>query len=204
MISIDNDSVFLRLPTEAQSRILHHSTLLEVGQTTLSVRPDSDTLTLDPGAEILIYYDSKRELMQHSAKVGALLDDDAGTVVGIELFGEPVSAESRECYRVSTVLANLKAGVGDETGCPLTDVSVTGFSVLARTSHANGASLRVSLHHEGEDFAGLAVVQSIRSYDDGSIRYGMRCVDEHGDLANGLKKISMAVQRQQLKRLAGG
>lgn len=204
MITIDNDSVFLRLPTEAQSRILHHTTLLDNSETTLSVRPDSDTLILEPGAEILIYYDSKREFMQQSAKVEALLDDEAGTVVGIEPFGEPVSAESRECYRVSTVLANLKAGVGDEINCPLTDVSVTGFSVHARTSHANGASLRVSLRHEGKNFSGLAVVQSICTYDDGSIRYGLRCVDEHGELSKGLKKISMAVQRQQLKRLAGG
>jgi len=204
MISIDNDSVFLRLPTEAQSRILHHTTLLENGQTTLSVRPDSESLTLEPGTEILIYYDAKREFMQQSARVEALLDDDAGTVFGLEPIGEPVSAESRECFRVSTVLANLKAGVGDEINCPLTDVSVTGFSVHARTSHANGASLRVSLRHEGNEFSGLAVVQSIRSYDDGSIRYGLRCVDQHGELAKGLKKISMSVQRQQLKRLAGG
>ncbi len=48
-----------------------------------------------------------------------------------------------------------------------------------------------------------ATVQSIREMDDGWSRYGLACADDkqgEADLSKGLHTITLAIQRQQLRR----
>ncbi len=100
----------------------------------------------------------------------------------------------------------MTARVGREDGCSVLDISASGFAVLAATQHPVGAVVPVTLRHKGTRFTGDACVESAFPSGRG-FRYGMRAVGDEqsgGDLAKGQVHIAMAVQRLQLRRLAGG
>lgn len=228
MLAIDA-GIFLRMPLESDKRILHPAVIKECREKVFTVEVD-EPLKLEAGDEILVYYEIKREFMQQPARVDAVLmsdpeaepdDESAGDaegesdreaetpvkmMIGFETTGDPVSAESRQCYRVSTALAGLTTQLGNETGCQLLDVSASGFSVISSARHKLGSIVPAVLHHDGRTYKGKACVQSIRELEPDRIRYGLYCVENRsitGDLQKGMQTISMAVQRQQLRRLAG-
>lgn len=64
--------------------------------------------------------------MQQPVRVEMLLEGEKGTVATLKTICEPVSAESRQCYRVSTVMNDLAVTFGGESNSPLRDVSVPG------------------------------------------------------------------------------
>ena len=142
--------------------------------------------------------------MQQPARIEAVLQSEPRTVFGFETTGELVSAEARQCYRVSTVMASLTAVVADEE-CPLLDVSASGFAILSTAQHKMGKVVTVVLHYKGTKYTGQARIQSIREMPDGRIRYGFNAQDSKragGDLHKGQRQITMDVQREQLRRFA--
>ena len=69
-----------------------------------------------------------------------------------------------------------------------------------------GAILPAKLHFEDKQFTGSACIQSIKELITGRTRYGLRSNGRRrgaGNLDRGQQKISMVVQRAQLKRQAG-
>lgn len=208
--------LFVQLPSESAARVLH---AFEVSGTTLSgvtIRGAEGSLGLAPGQDIRVYFELKQKFMQQAARVEAVLQNDdpkepadalSQTVtLSVQLLGQPVSAESRECYRVSTVTAGLRGTLGGEASCVLADVSIIGMSMIARERHEMGEILSVSLEFEGRTYRGSASVQSIKDLGKGQFRYGLNAIeDKKGgkELQGALHKISMSVQRAQLKRLAG-
>jgi len=205
---VKGSMVFLPFPSETARRILHPATVTGAsGADNLTVLPDDPELGLEVGLEFLIYFERKHEFMQQPARIEALLEGEGGTVATLTTFGEPVSAESRQCYRVSTVMTDLTATFGDEKDCPLRDVSVTGFAVSASTKYDIGQVIDIELRFEGKRYNGKASIQSVCQTPDGLYRYGTNCVkagNTKESISKGVQQISMAVQRQQLNRLAGG
>ncbi|MHC5023997.1 MAG: hypothetical protein ACYTGG_08805 [Planctomycetota bacterium] len=212
-----NGGIFLRRPQESAKRILHPATVKEIRDKVYTVALE-EPLRIEAGDEILVYYEIKREFMQQPARVDAVLtaepdadgDDTGGgtpkMVIGLETTGEPVSAESRQCYRVSIVLSGLTVQLGSEEGCQLLDVSASGFSVIAAADYKIGKIVPAVLLHDGRSYKGKACVQGVCKLEPGRTRYGLYCVEDcsvSGDLLKGMQTISMAVQRQQLRRLAG-
>ena len=112
------------------------------------------------------------------------------------------SAEHRQTHRAIALSVNLFAAPGEDRDLTVQDVSPTGFAVVSKVEYSIGATLDVSLTFDGDIYSGTALVQSIREFSSGRIRYGL-CVLEQGDLQDGLQQISLAVQRQQLKRQSG-
>ena len=98
----------------------------------------------------------------------------------------------------------LTAALGSEPSCLLTDVSVSGFSLVSGTHHRIGKQLDVTLRYEDDEFNGSARVQSIKVLPSGQNRYGMSPVGRSSGLERGQKRISMEVQRQQLQRRKNG
>ena len=99
--------------------------------------------------------------------------------------------------------ASLEANFGPEQGVSVQDLSSTGFAVVAAQPYDLGQSVDVQIRHEDEECGGVAVVQSVREFGPGRIRYGMRALE--GDPSTGtflatLQRISLAVQREQLQR----
>ena len=152
--------VFLRLPHETRSRILHPARVLEAANGRLTVQFEELEVGAEPGAELVLHFERGREFLQQAARVQAALAEGtehgaapaATASIAIELLGTPASAESRSCFRVSTVLADIVATLGAEHGCPLQDVSSTGFAVVARTAFAVGNTVDVTLEFDENEY----------------------------------------------------
>ncbi|MHC4129010.1 MAG: PilZ domain-containing protein [Planctomycetota bacterium] len=143
--------------------------------------------------------------MKQPARLDAVGQDDPTPVVGFQTTGEPVSAEGRERFRVSTVMADLTATVGAEAECKLLDVSTTGFAVEATQRYEIGQVVSVTLRYQDRQFSGKARIQSIRELELGRIRYGLHAVDDKasgGELRKGQQHITAAIEREQLRRRA--
>ena len=116
--------LFLCIPTESPERVLRPAKIVSIENDMFAVEPEEPELALEAGQEILIYYEIKQTFMQQPARIDALLDTEHNPTVGLVTTGEPVSAESRQCYRVSTVMSDLVAGI-ESQDCPLLDVSIS-------------------------------------------------------------------------------
>ncbi len=199
----NGSDLFVQLPSESNERILHGGTVSGTDDGVIQFKPN-DRLAIEPGQDIRIYFELRREFMQQPAKVEAVLDEGASYVLVIRPEGEPVSAENRQCYRVSTIFADLSIDLAGET-CSLTDVSVQGFSLLSVKPYKQGQTLPIRLLHEGKVYEGNAQVQSIKELGD-KTRYGLLCAGKATgptSLPKGLQQVSMSIQRMQLRRRAG-
>ena len=98
-------------------------------------------------------------------------------IIGFETTGEPVSAEGRQSFRVSTATSGLTARIGEEA-CPLLDISATGIAVISRATHLPGETVPVSISYDGRSYSGTARVQGIRKLPDGRIRFGLHGSDK--------------------------
>lgn len=144
---------------------------------------------------------------QVDATVETLDDSTMRVIVGFHPTGEPVSAESRQCYRVLTsISSDVSAVIDGQHNCPVLDVSATGFSIMSEAPLRQGQVVRVTLNHEQNDYAGSAVVQSSKELNDGRYRYGLYCAGDeksNGSLFKGLQQIGTKIQREQIRRLNG-
>ena len=166
--------------------------------------------SLEDGAEVLVFYEINRCFMQQPVRVISVVEkkrDDEETHIRLELetTGDPVSAESRECYRVSCYSACVDAQLGEDPEmCEVVDVSETGFAIFSDAEYTVGQTLQATLYHNGTPVHGTAVVQSYRAFGKKN-RYGLRAVDDErpkATLKKDLNRINLAVQREQLARLS--
>ena len=160
---------------------------------------DSEKIELDEGQELIAYFHGSPEFMQQLVRVVELIDRAGKLVIDLAPVGDAVSAEFRQYSRAIAISANLFAVLGEDRDLTVQDVSPTGFAVVSKVEYSIGATLDVSLTFDGDIYSGTALVQSIREFSSGRIRYGLRVL-EQGDLQDGLQQISLAVQRQQLRR----
>jgi len=199
--------LFLRIPDESDERVLHPAKIVDVQDGIYTAQLEEADLPLTAGQTVLVYYEIEQKFMQQAARIDAVMQAEPEAIVGFETIGEPMSAEERQWYRVSTIMADLSAKIDSEESCPVQDVSTVGFAVLARERYLVGTVVTASVHHAGKHYTGSATVQSVREMGDGSIRYGLACAgDKQGgaELSSCLHTITMAIQRQQLRRRARG
>ena len=77
--------------------------------------------------------------------------------------------------------------------------------MIASERHRIGSTIDASFNYEGNRFNGRVSIQSTRGLRGDWVRYGLMCIDENrsaGNIAMGLKRMTVAIQRQQLRRLA--
>jgi hypothetical protein len=198
--------LFVNVPDESEERVLHLAKVISTTGRTDVIELTERELHFEPDSFVQVFREIQRRFMQQPARVREVEVSDGRTVVTIEITGEPVPAESRECFRVSAMGADVRAQFGPEADCQVLDVSATGFSILASKSHALGSRVEVVLHFEGEDHRGSVVVQSARPLAADRQRYGVYCLEDkqaRRGLNAALPSINLALQRQQLQRLAG-
>ncbi len=215
--------VFVTCGRDADKRILHPAKVLSINGTTYALQLHGNDLHIDAGSRPTIFFDLNRVFHKQAAEIVAISDprsglgqDDAqnlttnadkngGIVFGCNLVGQPTSAEGRESFRVCTVVANLSGDLGIEKNCPLMDVSSTGFSMIAKSKYKISDLVAAVLRHEGTEYRGRAVIQSIKELPGGRFRYGLHCMSDQisgSNLQKGCQQISMSCQRAQLRRLA--
>jgi hypothetical protein len=198
------DGFFLQRSGPSQSQILHPATVTG----TTDDGYDGTTcegIELGVGDEIVVFYKLDRSFVKQPARIEAMSEGEEQPTFRFNMLGEPVSAERRQSYRVSTVMTDLKVDFGDEKACPLLDVSAVGFSVMSSVDYGVGKSVRASISFDDERYTGEVFIQGMRELDKDRIRYGVYCLDEgHSGVAlkAGLQRLSMYVQRKQLRRLA--
>jgi len=209
MIKTGSDILFQE--PSCDTRRLRRSVVVDVSADEFSIQFVAEPFAFEPDQEVLMYFNGKREFMQQVGRIKAISESDAESedenatttaTYTIEPVGDPISAESRQNYRVSAISADLQAHVGNED-CVVQDLSSTGFAVLASEEYQLGQTIEVSIAHDEEQCHGVASIQSIRDFGAGRIRYGMRAIEEDphtGEFLQVLQRISLAVQREQLQR----
>ena len=212
MLNMGSDILFQE-PT-VSSRRLRRSVVIAVAEESISVRFVGEPFAFELDQEVLMFFVSKREFMQQIGRITeiqaatgpvdpAVDSMKEGPVFVLELVGDPISAESRQDYRVSTISAGIQAKLGQESNLQVQDLSATGFAVLADARYAIGQVIDVKVQHGEESCHGVVSIQSLRELESGRLRYGLRAMekDPHARafLAT-LQRISFAVQREQLQR----
>lgn len=194
----DRADILVQLPEEKTQRRLHPAKHAGF-EGRLQRLELSSPLAIEAGQQLFVYYEEQRTFVQQPARVEQI--DDAGLSLWIEPVAAPIAAESRQSYRCPTLVEDISATLGAEADCEVLDVSETGFAVHARTRHELGTRLPAAIRFEGLESEGHIVVQSCRPRG-ARWRYGVRVVA--GELQAAMARISLDVQRRQLRRRAGG
>lgn len=205
MIKTGSDILFQE--PNCETRRLRRSVVVDTDGERFSVQFAANPFVFEVDQEVLMYFNGKGEFMQ---QVGCVVEVEAqefegpeATVFTLDPVGDPISAESRQFYRVSTISADLRASLGEEHDLDVQDLSATGFAVIAAGAYSLGETLPVQIAHAGVQCHGTSAIQSIREFEPGRIRYGMRALEDDphtGEFLHTLQGISLAVQREQLQR----
>jgi len=195
--------IFIRVPTEdrPQRRSLRPGVVLALDDQRCVVQLMEPMEGVDESVETFLHYDRDRKFVQQSVRV-LRVDAGAPLVFAVRFQSEPISAELRQCYRVSCLGSNVRLSVADETNCEVVDVSATGVAFYGQGTYRIGQNLKVTLVHEGKIYNGHGTIQSIRRTKANKQRYGLHCVDKGTDtLARSLASINFAIQADQRRRL---
>ena len=202
--TVPGTGFYLQIPDESEERILYPATVQEWNENIYTAGWQKVYNAPEIGQEVLIYYKIEREFVKQGARIKMVSKTDSTTAFRFELTGDPVSAERRQCYRVSTVMAEVSATFGAEENCPVLDVSATGFAVVASRRYWTATVVDATVHYAGFAFSGKGRIESVRDLEPGRIRFGVYCISDKetgGTLRAGLQEISASVQRQHLRRL---
>ena len=198
--------IHLEISGLERERRLLAGRLLEVSEHDgYRVRFEATDLEIQPGDVLQLYFDWDRTFTKQLVHAVALGGQQREPSLDLRPVGEPVSAESRECYRVSAHAARVLAHLGDSPACEVVDVSASGFSVHTREPYEPGHALRATLLYEGAAIEGFVRVRNVRRTRGGRLRCGVSCIEDgHGssNLSRALTRLNLALQRAQLARRA--
>lgn len=196
--------IFIQFSGESRRRLLHPGQVAgaQGGRYTLNMEPTDATAAA--GQEAMIFFTLNRQFLRQSICIESVLTLDPRLIIVVRPIGEPIFAESRQCYRVCTALGHEYATVNGEL-CRLMDISATGFAFATNQKYDVNQRLDAELNDEGENFRGRVIIQNCKDLGGGRYRYGVHCVDDHrtGNLHKGVQRLSMAIQRRQLRRVSG-
>ena len=202
--TVPDTGFYLQIPDESEERILYPATVQEWNENSYTAGLHKDDPAPEAGQEVLIYYEIERELVKQGAHIEWVSETDSTTAFCFELTGDPVSAERRQCDRVSTGMAEVRATFGAEENCPVLDLSATGFAVVASKRYRTGNVVDATVHYAGIASSGKGRIENVRELQPSRIRFGVHCISDKetgGTLQAGLQKIWVSVQRQHLRRL---
>ncbi len=204
MIQREQD-IYIHFAGGTNLRVLHAGKATSRIDDVITVRYfEPDSLPTEPAPTMTVFFHGAEEFMQQPGELIEFENAEGEMQTGIKLIGTPVSAESRKCFRVSTVLAEYKAKLGSLGMCKLVDVSATGVGSLTDERMSLGDPLDIEVTVLGKTCNGRGVIQSVQEVRAG-YRYGLLCSGYKGagGLPKGLQKLTMDAQRTQLRRLSG-
>ena len=203
MFTVDKP-FFLQTAEQSDVRLLHPGRIVEAQDGAWKGElSEADELFVEENQSVLVYFEDDRAFKQVAAHIISIVETEPRLVIIFQLTGDPVSAESRQCYRVSTLMLNVVATCGGEDDCRVLDLSASGLCLWATARHELGDVVHVRLRYDGREFSGKAAVHGIRELDNGCIRYGLHHVEDRhggGDLQRGLQYANASIQRLHLQR----
>ena len=202
--------MFFGIADKSNNPVLYPAKITEVSQNICACTAEleeanDDGFVIENGQEMPIYYEFEHEFTQQAAQIVDVRENEGKLVADFTTMGQPVSAERRQCYRVSTLISELTATIASDDICPLVDVSVTGLSTISSQNYRIGTIVDVTLLYENQQYTGAASIQSIRELSGDQIRYGLHAINDknpNDNLARGLGRICTTIQQQQLRRMA--
>ena len=165
MLTIDA-AFFLQIPSNSKKRILHPAKIVGFTKGLYTAELEEADLPIIAKQEILVFYERTLSFLQQAACVTEVFEGGAKFMIEFKTTGEPVSAESRQTYRVSAVMADLSAELGKEKNCPLLDISSTGFSLISGETYKIGSIVDAVVRYDGKEHKGKVCVQSIRQLSE--------------------------------------
>ncbi len=205
MIDVEKP-VFLQISDESKDRVLHAGKVIGVEDNTYTCElARKEEISCQEGQAVFIYFEDHRTFMQQSARICSIAEAGSKLEITLETTSDPVSSETRQSYRVSTVILNITVAVAGEKDCPLLDISATGMAAITTSRHKLGAELPVVLSYDERKYTGKAIVRSDRELGTGRFRHGFHCVEDRrcrGNLQRGLGQVSASVQRLLIRRMS--
>lgn len=199
--------LFLQVDAGSKNPVLHPGKIIGVEDNTYTweFNPE-EVLSCEENQAVLMYFyfEDGRAFMQQSARICSITKAESKLQITVKTMSAPATAESRECYRVSTVMLGLTITIADEKDCPLHDVSASGMSASTPSSLRLGDEVPVALCYDGREYTGHVTVQTVGDLGRGRIRYGFRCVQDRrcgGTLQQGLQVVNASVQRLLIKHM---
>jgi len=157
---------------------------------------------LEESPDGYVHFDKDRKFVQQSVRI-TRVENETSPLFAVQFQGTPVSAELRQCYRVTCIGSNIKIAVGTEIDCELVDLSATGIAFYSRKEYRVGQLLKLMLVYQGTVYNGHGTIQSTRRMQPKTWRYGVHCTDRGQDtLARSLASINFAIQAEQRRRLS--
>ena len=197
--------LFVQLPLASSERVLNPGRCLEFSaDDSVKGAFDDPSLPIEDGAELIVYFTRNQEFHKQPGKVVTASHEGEELILELELLGEPVSADSREHFRVSAYRENVVASLPDEPACDVVDVSASGLAIYSGVERTPGKIVAVTIDCEGDKATGRAAVQSVLCLGEGRYRYGFHCVEAPSSpLRKMLLRTSMTLQRRMLTRMSG-
>ena len=125
-----SQEVFIRQPIEEEERVLHVGLCLEWNEDAMGVAIHDSDLELEVEQEILIYFHDRNLFLQIPVRITKAIADGQTLLLELEPLGDPISAEGRDNFRISTITSGLKALIDGKDRCPVRDISATGFAIV--------------------------------------------------------------------------
>src|SRR5688572_12810214 len=124
-----DDKIFLRIPKHdtPKKRVLHPCVVVSVEDEVRVIRLAEPCALLDTTTNVALHFEERRKFWQRAGRV-VRKDARDPLVFGVQLLGSAVSAEDRQCFRVSSLGANIRATIDEEEGCEVVDLSATGLA----------------------------------------------------------------------------
>jgi hypothetical protein len=202
----EGSRVFLRFDSPSRGRLLRPGIVQEIREGGLTLAFETRHHAVEIGEEKLVYYNKARNFVQQPVLVEEQSSDGPPFVLSVKSIGEAVSAGSREEDRVSTSGTGLTATLEDDDGCLIQDVSLSGLAVFSNRKYPIGRCLEIAIRYADEEYVGQVEVQCAHPLDSGETRYGLLGVFdtvEGRGLQNGLTRMTLEIQQQNLKRISG-
>ena len=200
MLSVGN-AVFLLIPSKSKKRILYPGQVIESDPIRFTGKFE-DPITPAVDSDVNAFCEVNGKFFQQGAVVTEILPI-AGNVIAFRRNGEPVSAESRQTYRVSVVSEGFIAKVDKLPASSVVDISPEGFASIVDDRLNLGSVVKIKLDCDGQVIQSPARVQAVKDLPSGQFRYGFLIPRSNIATRNALQKISADMQRLQLKRLRG-
>ena len=202
----EGSPVYLRLDDSSGGRVLQRGIITMLEQDRWTIDFETSERLLKAGDERLIYFTEFKKFVQRPVQVVEQSENGPLSRVVMKFLGDAISADTRQEYRVSAIDARLSATLDTEDRCTVQDISRSGLGVISRRKHSIEQSLDVTLRYKDDEFGGRMTVQYGVEVDVERTRYGLRGLFEGGDgspLRSGLMRTTLAILRQQLRRISG-
>lgn len=134
--------VYVRLPNEEQERVLHTCLCLEWDEHGAVLSINDTEIGPEPGQDILIYFNEKTKFLQMAVRITRATHEGAALLIELERQSNPISADGRETFRITTLTSGIEAQVDDKDRCSLRDISVVGFAIITSESYQMGLDFR--------------------------------------------------------------